>query len=259
MKNIGDSKEAKKIDDIFLFSTNDNVIAVNSPVKMKILSLLSDNTRSFDELVAIIGKAKSTISVHLKSLEESGLVISSIDPKDMRKRIITLNSAKIGKLTNEDRDAKERDSYTAPEIKLSNGDPISLFRYIFKTIRSEAMRAGINIDPVFFKAGLQVGNTITSKNKADSLKDLVSNLNTFWQANSLGKIEMVQNDPVILIVTGCFECENLPLTGHGTCAFDSGVLTAIFSSFYNCSVNVSEIECYSSGYDHCKFVISKSK
>ena len=48
------------------------VNVVKSPVKLTILEMLKNGEMEFDEIVSNIGKSKSTISVHLKSLKENG-------------------------------------------------------------------------------------------------------------------------------------------------------------------------------------------
>ena len=50
---------------IMIFSTEKGIVALDSPVKLKILEMLRKGTTSFDDLVEQSGKAKSTISVHL--------------------------------------------------------------------------------------------------------------------------------------------------------------------------------------------------
>jgi len=53
---------------------------------MSILSMLLAKEMSFDDIVEASGRAKSTVSVHLKSLADDGIVSSRPDPGDARKR-----------------------------------------------------------------------------------------------------------------------------------------------------------------------------
>ena len=73
-----------------IFSNVDDNIGVNvvkSPVKLTILEMLRDSEMEFDEIVSNTGKSKSTVSVHLKSLRESGIISFRIYPEDNRKKI----------------------------------------------------------------------------------------------------------------------------------------------------------------------------
>jgi len=81
-------------------------------------------------------------------------------------------------------------------------------------------------------------------------------MDAFWQLHGLGAITIAGTHPITLEVRGCFECEDLPETGHGACAFDIGVLTAIFSYHLKSPVTVIEDQCYSAGDERCIFVIT---
>ncbi|HSO25778.1 MAG TPA: transcriptional regulator, partial [Methanobacteriaceae archaeon] len=59
---------------IKIFSTPKGLNVVKSPVKSIILSALRENELSFDEIVKVTGKSKSTVSVHLKALTQDGIL-----------------------------------------------------------------------------------------------------------------------------------------------------------------------------------------
>ena len=75
---------------IGLFSTPAGIRTVQSPVRVKILSVLSTRDLTFDEIVRLSGRAKSTVSVHLRGLEQDGIIGSKTDPNDERKKIFFL-------------------------------------------------------------------------------------------------------------------------------------------------------------------------
>ncbi|MCZ7398747.1 MAG: winged helix-turn-helix domain-containing protein [Candidatus Methanoperedens sp.] len=75
-----------------ILSTDNGMVALDSPVKLKILKLLENGTKSFDELVEKSDKAKSTISVHLHDLEQLNLIQEKTFPNDKRKKYFVLNS-----------------------------------------------------------------------------------------------------------------------------------------------------------------------
>lgn len=79
-----------------LYSTANGISAVGSPVKVKILELLSRQEMAFDKLVQNSGRAKSTISIHLKDLAEAGIIDAKPDPEDGRKKIFYLHSLFLG-------------------------------------------------------------------------------------------------------------------------------------------------------------------
>lgn len=243
--------------EVILYSTKTSVVAVDSPVKQLILEMIPENGIAFDEIVTRTGKAKSTISVHLRDLETTGLILLSPDPADQRKKIITLASDPIGRLTNADREpAEEQLRNLSDELPFTKGDIASFFRYTVRVFRTEAMNLGINLDPILEKAGARIGHVLAPLVQAPTLEEKVRLMDQFWQAHQLGSISLVLTDPITLQVKGCFECQDLPVTGHGSCAFDIGVLSSIFASEFKGAAEVCEVECYSSGYDHCTFTIT---
>lgn len=245
--------------DVSLFSTEDSVVAVESPIKVQILELVSSGPVPFDLIVERTQKAKSTISVHIRDLVRSGLVTSHPDPKDSRKRVIHLSSDAIGRLTNTDRDARVQ----VPSRHGAGGaqpfdddDLVSFFRYCVLVFRTQAMVMGINIDPVLARTGRQVGWVLAPRVAGETVEEVVQKMDAFWQAHGLGAITLSSTGPIRLEVHGCFECEELPVTGHGSCVFDTGVLTAVFSYHMDNPVTVVEERCYSSGDGRCIFVIT---
>ncbi len=246
--------------EVRLFSTNDSVAAVNSPIKVQILELVSAGPLPFDLIVERTQKAKSTISVHIRDLVGSGLVISDSDPLDSRRRIIRLSSDAIGRLTNTDRDAGVVHTHNrhgaGEDTPFWDEDIVSFFRYCVQVFRTQAMVMGINIDPVLERTGRQVGGVLAPRVAGDTVEDVVHKMDAFWQAHGLGAITLAGTGPITLEVHGCFECEDLPVTGHGSCVFDTGVLTAVFSYHMDCPVTVVEERCYSSGDGRCTFVIT---
>ena len=245
-------------EDVRLFSTNNTVVAVDSPIKIRILELAAAGPVPFDKIVENTRRAKSTVSIHIRDLIRSGLITSHQDPHDSRKRIITLSSDAIGRLTNTDRDVdvQVHNHHGAGEAQpFSDDDIVSFFRYCVLVFRTQAMVMGINIDPVLGRTGRQVGGGLAPRVAGDTVEEVVRKMDAFWQAHGLGAITLAGTTPITLEVRGCFECEDLPVTGHGACVFDIGVLTAIFSYHLECPVTVIEERCYSSGDERCIFVI----
>lgn len=94
-----------------IFSNVNENIGVNvikSPVKLTILEMLRNSEMEFDEIVSNTGKSKSTVSVHLKSLRENGIISYRVHPVDNRKKIFYLNSKYIGSVdVSEPKDIEE--------------------------------------------------------------------------------------------------------------------------------------------------------
>ncbi len=252
--------EAKKRDERVaeLFSTSDGLRSVDSPVRMKILSMLLDREMSFDEIVASSGRAKSTISVHLKSLADNSILSSRSDPKDARRKIFYIDSEYLGGLSRQRRLEKDMEEYIS-KYALSSDDPFTFFRLMFRTIRVALLNEGFDLDPILHEAGENVGKALYTKVAYPDLNKLLNSLTAFWKAQRLGRMEAKSFEPLIIHIYDCFECQDLPFLDRPACVFDSGILKAIFSEHYNSTVSVKETNCYAMGNGYCRFVIENKK
>jgi predicted hydrocarbon binding protein len=253
-----DKRDPFKEMQIELFSTSEGIYAINSPVRVKILSMLRKGELNFDQLVELSGKAKSTVSVHLRRMTNEGIIGSKIDPLDARKKIFFIKSEYLGKLSGKKVVTENIEDYVTSYIE-SEGDPYEFFRLIFLTIRISLIRQGIDIDPILYEAGVKVGETLYDKVKDPDINKLAENIKLFWETHNLGKVEVKNLDPLTINVSDCFECKSLPPIGRPACAFDSGILKAVFSAHFQDELVVNETKCYAMGDNHCSFTIKNKE
>jgi len=239
---------------IKIFGTNEGINVVESPIKAKILAILEEKERTGAEIVALTGKSKATISIHLHDLVDMGIIESKPHPTDGRSKIFYIKSSYLGGLSRKKDFKKELDTYVTDEI-VNSEDPFSFFRFVFRTLRVALMEQGIDIDPILHNAGIKVGETFYEKLEDSETESFINNVAEFWEKNKLGRIKTEKLEPLTLKAYDCFECEDLPKIGRSACAFDSGILEAIFSAHYGHNVDVEEIKCYAMGDDYCSFVV----
>ncbi|MFA5332264.1 MAG: V4R domain-containing protein [Methanoregula sp.] len=257
-QNLQERKKCVPSSGIGLFATPDGIRAVKSPTRVRILSVLSGKELPFDEIVRLSGKAKSTVSVHLKGLEREGILCGKCDPGDSRKKIFYIRSDHIGDLAGNRPVIRDDNADILARLE-QDPDPFRFYRLMFRTIRVSLLTEGINIDPVLQKAGYHVGERIYSCIAAPDLPAILEKTAGFWKTNNLGKLEIESLQPLVLDVYDCFECGSLPQLGRPACAFDSGVLQAIFSRHFRETQQVTETACYAMGDDHCRFVVEPEK
>ncbi|MGV8087767.1 MAG: V4R domain-containing protein [Methanomicrobiales archaeon] len=257
--NDNDYLPAPDEGDVLFFSTVKKKVAISSPVKVLILDLVKRGPTPLEIIVERSGKAKSTITKHIQDLEEAGLIVTHTNPDDNRRRILTISADEIGRLTSAESSIRPG-IYYIPKLNstFSGEDIAQFFRFILVTLRTKAMTIGINIDPVLKQAGIQVGEVLAPALAAETNDGVVKKIAEFWKIHHLGIVTLCSTMPLSIEVKDCFECQDLPVTGHEGCPFDKGVITAIFSYHLKCPVTVVEEECYSKGNDRCLFVIIPS-
>ncbi|MDK2973662.1 MAG: uncharacterized protein PWP08_33 [Methanofollis sp.] len=237
-----------------LLSSSSGVHAVKSPVRVLILETLQEGEVPFDEIMRRTGRAKSTVSVHLRDMVNEGIVNWRVDPEDARKKLFFTNAERIGALSMSGRISGELARYTG-DYRERGGDPFAYYRLMFRTIRATLMQTGINLDPIFTTAGREVGRAILPIVEDEKTDVFLENVAEFWKQHGLGRIEIGSKEPREIFVYDCFECVDLPHIGRPACSFDTGVLTALFSGHVGREVVVVETHCYAAGDPYCRFVI----
>ena len=247
-------KEQKPIQ---IFSNLNDDVGVNvikSPVKLTILEMLRDSDMEFEEIVNNTGKSKSTVSVHLKSLRESGVISYRVHPVDNRKKIFYLNSKYIGSVNYaEPKEIKETQTDYLVENLINDDAEFSTL--LFHTLKSMLIQEGINIDPIMQSTGNSIGNSLFDKLYDEDLEVFMGNIAEFWKKKGLGRVSFKIGQIIKITTYDCFECELLPRTGKPACFLDTGIFEALFSQYFKMPVSVIETQCYTMGDEKCVFEV----
>ena len=246
--------EQKPIQIFSNLNENIGVNVVKSPVKLTILEMLRDRDMEFDEIVTNTGKSKSTVSVHLKSLRENGIISYTVHPVDNRKKIFYLNSKYIGSVN--PTEPKEIEQ-TQSEYLIENlvDDDAEFSTLLFHTLKAMLIQEGVNIDPILQSTGNSIGKSIYEKIYDDDLDVFMENISDFWQAKGLGRLTYKIGQIIKITTYDCFECRLLPRTGKPACFLDTGIFEGLFTEFFNLPVSVIETQCYTMGDEKCVFEI----
>lgn len=247
-------KEQKPIQIFSNFNDKVGVNVIKSPVKLTILEMLRDSDMEFDEIVNNTGKSKSTVSVHLKSLRESGIISYRVHPIDNRKKIFYLNSKYLGSVdVAEQKEIKE----TQPDYLIDNliEEDAEFSTLLFHTLKAMLIQEGINIDPILQSTGNSIGKSLFGKLYDEDLDIFVENISNFWEKKGLGRVSFEIGQIIKVTTYDCFECGLLPKTGKPACYLDTGIFEALFTEFFKMPVSVIETQCYTMGDEKCVFEV----
>lgn len=247
-------KEQKPIQIFSNQNENLGVNVVKSPVKLTILEMLRDTEMEFDEIVTNTGKSKSTVSVHLKSLRENGIISYRVHPVDNRKKIFYINSKYLGSVNiSEPKQIEETQSDYLVKNLIDDDEEFSTL--LFHTLKAMLIQEGVNIDPILQSTGNSIGKSIFEKIYDDDLDVFMENIADFWQRKGLGRLTFKIGQTIKITTYDCFECKLLPKTGKPACFLDTGIFEGLFTEFFNLPVSVIETQCYTMGDEKCVFEI----
>ncbi|MCX9085718.1 MAG: ArsR family transcriptional regulator [Candidatus Methanoperedens sp.] len=237
-----------------ILSNDRGMIALDSPVKLKILELLENGYTSFDELVEKSRKAKSTISVHLHDLQNMDLIHEKTHPNDKRKKYFVLNAIYL--------------AYSEPPIRqqydrqmdliassLFDGD--SFKEKLFCSLRYVMEAHGIDPKPILKKLGNDIGLRIGREFKSKDSQGILNEISGFWKQHGLGDMTIRNGNGIEISVVNCYHCGKMPDVGKTLCSMDEGFIEGVFFSKLKYACRVSEIECYGAGDNNCKFIIEE--
>ncbi len=230
--------------------TESGMVALDSPVKLKILELLDNGVSSFDELVEKSMKAKSTISVHLQDLKELKLIEEKNFPKDKRKKYFVLNAIYLAYSQ-----APLHKQYNLQMNNVSNLNGDSFKEKLFCTLRYGMEAYGINPKPILKKLGFELGVKIGLELISNDCDSMLEELTIFWKKHKLGEMNVKKGKKTEITVTNCYQCGKMPDVGKTLCSLDEGIIEGIFSSKLKRECTVTEIECYGTGHNNCKFIV----
>lgn len=259
MVNDNEGKVLSKTKPIQIFSKNDGTVGVNvvkSPIKLLILEMLKNTDMEFDEIVANTGRSKSTVSVHLKSLREKGVINYRFNPQDNRKKIFYINSKFLGEIKPSiPIEIEERKANYLLNNIINTEKDFNFAFLLFHTLRSTLIQEGININPILYETGINMGTALYSKLYDEDFNKFLENIKDFWSDKGLGKLDIEVNDIITITAVDCFECGLLPKIGKPSCYLDSGIIESLISCYFNIDIDVTEIKCYAMGDDCCQFLV----
>lgn len=232
-----------------LFTPN-GMVALDSPVKLRILELLENGISSFDELVEKSMKAKSTISVHLHDLEKLNLIQEKTFPNDKRKKYFVMNAIYLAYSQSP---LREQYNMQMDNTPILNGG--SFKEKLFCTFRYGMEAYGINPKPILKKLGIDLGVRIGQELTSDDREGMLEELSLFWKEHELGDMIATKGKKIEISVRNCYHCGKMPNVGKTLCSLDEGIIEGIFLSKLKYECRVSEIECYGTGHNNCRFIV----
>ncbi len=231
-----------------IYSGKKGAVFVTGETKKMIIHLLQEGEITEERLVRELGKARSTISVHLSNLKDMGLVEERQSNRDARKKIFFLSAKLIG---GSEHPYKDQYYELLDNLRESSGSPYSFLKGLFHIIRYGLISQGLDVQPALKEIGRDAGITLSNLFDSSDMGELLENISVFWSSNGLGEVKVLTEDTIQ--VKNCFDCSGIPEVNETLCSLDEGLLEGIIEGALGIKVNIREEECYGTGHKGCVF------
>ncbi|MBN2110329.1 MAG: ArsR family transcriptional regulator [Methanosarcinaceae archaeon] len=239
-------------DSTAIFSTEAGFIALNGSVKIQILDFLKNGSKSFDEIVHHTGKAKATISVHLKDLRSSYLLEEQIDPADHRKKIYSLKCQYLAR--SQEPGVRHYvdmlDIIASPDL-----ERFGCLLCVFYAVQYGFLANGINCDPIMRNIGRDIGKSLAHNLISTEPGELFEEMEAFWEKHDIGKFSLLSMDPLKLEIHDFFSCKSLPIKTKVLCTFVKGVFEGVLNQKLSLDCTLDNISTCHNDFDPCILVI----
>ncbi len=233
-----------------LYVTDKGTIQVSSEVKLRILHELEAKDMSLTEIAKKVGKAQSTISVHLDSMVADKLISVHDDLQDNRKKYYSLISLPFGKSVQSSDESREIAFQILSKVAQDPQKMItSLPRFIF--LGFDGM--GLNVDPMANILGFIHGAAMSGSLTGPTLEDTIDNVRNYFIEMGMGEISVYSTKPLTIIIK-----DSTPLTeGSARCLiqYASGFFSRILEDATGKPYEMASSEVFGTDFNYIRFVM----
>jgi predicted hydrocarbon binding protein len=102
--------------------------------------------------------------------------------------------------------------------------------------------------------GAELGHEVAKRLATRKKKGFYVELASFWNGSGLGNITVVQTNPIVIKLEGCYDCSISRMSESPLpCTFKMRLLETIFEDFLGATISAQEQECCKSGGTGCVF------
>ena len=168
--------------DFELYMMGDGFVKVSSGIQRRILKALQDGDMTATDISVIVGRSRSTLTVHLDNLVRDGLVGYRDNPDDGRSKIYYLISDPLIKSKRPDRSA----------LALSSN-------LILRSMILMSDGVGLDMAPVMFTIGCNMAEHFTGEITSRSVGRLLDSIKEHFDSFQLGELAVYSKDPITIL------------------------------------------------------------
>lgn len=121
-------------------------------------------------------------------------------------------------------------------------------------LNSIEIDSSVSLELLGKSLGEQIASTLTSDDKIGLFKEL----GEFWEKHHLGKVEVVQDEPLIIAMDNYLNCWEKPEISDAMCSFVKSLVETIVEEKLELKCKVEGYKCPTESQSYCKLRISTS-
>lgn len=186
-----------QLTDFELYYTTKGLVQVSNDVRRRILHELSDKSLSLTDLSRIMGKAQSTLSVHLDKMVSEGLIVAHEDEDDSRRKVYSLVSVM---LAHSKPPSDEALGLAIKSLSSVAEDPIETRNALTKFIFLGFDGLGLSVEPMSQLIGSIHAMALNGKLTGPTLDDTIANARDYYRKMGLGDASVFSLKPLTIII-----------------------------------------------------------
>lgn len=182
--------------DFELYMMGGGFVKVSSGIQRRILKALQDGDMTATDISVIVGRARSTLTVHLDNLVRDGLVGYRDNPEDGRSKIYYLISDPLIKSKRPDRSAL---TLSRDILRVSKVMPELSSNLILRSMILMSDGVGLDMAPVMFTIGCNMAEHFTDEITSRSVGRLLDSIKEHFDSFQLGELAVYSKDPITIL------------------------------------------------------------
>lgn len=238
------------ITDFDMYYTKSGIIQVSNEVRRRILIELHDKNLSLTDLSHIIGKAQSTLSVHLDRMVSDGLIASHDDPDDNRRKVYSLVSVRLAHSKPPSDESLDLAFRMLSEVAQ---DPEGVCRMLPRFIFLGFDGMGLSAGPMASILGRLHAMALNGSLSGETLEDTVANARDYYRRMGITDASVFSLKPLTVIIK-----DDMPFLEGSELALGSyaaGFFSKVLEDYSGKTYEVVSSEVFGTDHNYYRFIL----
>jgi DNA-binding MarR family transcriptional regulator len=188
-----------------IFYTQNKIKCVNNEIGMNIMDIIDKNDLTLAEVSRKLKLPMSTVLFNINKLEEKKLIGTYEDENDRRK--IHYAKVSIKMITSTEPRPEFQEATKKMLVNTPTNNPL-FYKYLMGFVNSDAIRMGLNIDPLMERAGWLIGNSIKAKFENQTIDYVIEYLKNYFKISNGPNLSLLPHSPTKIKIIFDFDLPN---------------------------------------------------